>query len=413
MASGLRPGFLRFETKARRIRGDGECLPSDRIGAIKNGSWWLLLAPVLTSTLDRFGAPVLVLTIASTYGVGVADAVVAVSLYGLLYGLGQPAWGMLADRLGRVRTMRLALLGAGLAGLASASAPTLAALVVLRALSGTFFGAINPTAMVYVADATPVSRRRSAVAELISVASVGTALGPLLAATTSEVWTWRVMFATAGIVAVALAVMLGWMPDAVAAATQKPGVQLARVLHRPRVLVVSGLGLCEGAAVLGAFPYLSLATQLDVAGGDIRAGVVLALYGLATVVGTSLVKVVDARSETSVLLFLGAGLAALGYGAASVRPNLAGALFASLLAGGAFAFLHSSLITWASDVDLDMRATAVSLFVASVFVGGAITTAGLANLAEKGDFRAVFAVPAVVATATAYLAPLLHRRYGF
>jgi hypothetical protein len=51
--------------------------------------------------------------------------------------------------------------------------------------------------------------------------------------------------------------------------------------------------------------------------------------------------------------------------------------------------------------------------VASVFVGSAITTAGLANLADSGDFHAVFAVPAGIAAATAWLAPLLHRRYGF
>jgi predicted MFS family arabinose efflux permease len=368
---------------------------------------------MLTSTLDRFGTPPLLLAIAATYGVGLADAVAAISWYALLFGLLQPAWGTLADSLGRIRTMRVALLGAGLAGIASAVAPSLGVLVVFRALTGALFGAINPNAMVYIADATPSPRRQSAVAELIAAASIGTALGPVLAATTSEVWTWRVMFAFPGIVAVGLAVMLGRLPEAPAVATAgRPWLRFARALREWRVLIVAGLGLGEGAAIYGALPYLSTAAQLDANGGAPRTGLVLAPYGLATLVAASLVKALGARFQLSVLLFIGGGLAALGYGAASVRPGLEGVLIASLLAGAGFAFLHSSLMTWASDVAQDLRSAAVSVFVANVFVGSAIATAAFANLAEMGTFRAVFAAAAVIAMSTACVGLLLHRRFG-
>src|SRR5262249_32800695 len=156
------------------------------------------------------------------------------------------------------------------------------------------------------------------------------------------------------------AVMLGRIPYAAASHPKTSGLNFARAVYRPRVLVVAGLGLCEGAAIFGALPYLAAVMQLQTMGGGVGGGGALAPYGLATLVAASRVRVLSARFELSFLIFIGAGLAALGYGAASVRPDLLGVVFASTLAGAGFAFLHSSLMTWAIDVAPELRATQVS-----------------------------------------------------
>src|SRR5215207_5710105 len=78
----------------------------------------------------------MLVTIAADLGVPLAQAAAAASAYFLLYGLMQPVWGMLSDRLGRVRTMRLTMVGVLVPGLLSALAPSLAVLVVARALRG-------------------------------------------------------------------------------------------------------------------------------------------------------------------------------------------------------------------------------------------------------------------------------------
>lgn len=96
----------------------------------------LMRATGFLSFFDRFAtAPMLVL-ITEEEGVSAYSAVQLVTVYVLLYALGQPVWGLLSDRLGRLRVLRLALAGAVLGSLASIAAPGFGALLVARAVTG-------------------------------------------------------------------------------------------------------------------------------------------------------------------------------------------------------------------------------------------------------------------------------------
>ncbi len=67
----------------------------------------------LVSTLDRFAMAPMLVAIAANLRSPVAAVVAAAGAYFLVYGLSQPLWGIAAERFGRVRTMRVALLLAG------------------------------------------------------------------------------------------------------------------------------------------------------------------------------------------------------------------------------------------------------------------------------------------------------------
>src|SRR5215207_8841635 len=110
----------------------------------------LLRAAAFLSNFDRFTVAPMLLTIAADLRVSLAEVAAVASLYYLLYGLMQPVWGMLSDRLGRVRLMRLTLFGAVFAGVISALAPNLAVLAAARAPAGGLFAAVIPAALVYV-----------------------------------------------------------------------------------------------------------------------------------------------------------------------------------------------------------------------------------------------------------------------
>ena len=68
------------------------------------------------SSLDRSAVAPMLLVIAASLHTSVAQATVAASLYFLSYGLLQPVWGVALARLGTIRTLQLALLGAAVAG---------------------------------------------------------------------------------------------------------------------------------------------------------------------------------------------------------------------------------------------------------------------------------------------------------
>ena len=116
------------------------------------GGLRLLQLAAFFSSFDRFAVAPMLVTIAASLGTSLAGVAATASLYYLLYGGMQPVWGMLSDRLGRVRVMRLTLFGAVFAGMISALAPNLAVLAAARALAGGLFAAVIPAALVYVGD---------------------------------------------------------------------------------------------------------------------------------------------------------------------------------------------------------------------------------------------------------------------
>ncbi len=116
------------------------------------GSLRLLWAAAFLSNFDRFTVAPMLVTIAADLRTSLATVAIIASSYYLFYGLMQPVWGILSDRLGRVRVMRLTLLAVVAPGLLSALASNLPVLVVGRALAGGLFAAVIPAALVYIGD---------------------------------------------------------------------------------------------------------------------------------------------------------------------------------------------------------------------------------------------------------------------
>jgi predicted MFS family arabinose efflux permease len=52
--------------------------------------------------------------------------------------------------------------------------------------------------------------------------------------------------------------------------------------------------------------------------------------------------------------------------------------------------MHSSLQTWATEVLPGARATVVSLFAGSLFLGSSLAAVAVAGLAEAGEYRTIF-----------------------
>ena len=134
----------------------------------------LLQLAAFFSSFDRFVVAPMLVTIAAALGASLAESTATASLYYLLYGGMQPVWGMLSDRLGRVRVIRLTLFGAAVAGVMSAAAPNLAVLIAARALAGGLFAAVIPASLVYVGDTVGMDSRQKALADLMAASAVGT-----------------------------------------------------------------------------------------------------------------------------------------------------------------------------------------------------------------------------------------------
>src|SRR5207248_5171915 len=111
----------------------------------------LYLGPFATMT-DRFAVAPLLIPMAASFHVSLVAVSGVASLYYLAYGLMPTLYGVLADRFGRVRVIRVALLGTALADALSALSPNLTALLVARFVTGGIACGVFPTTLVYLAD---------------------------------------------------------------------------------------------------------------------------------------------------------------------------------------------------------------------------------------------------------------------
>jgi predicted MFS family arabinose efflux permease len=124
--------------------------------------------------------------------------------------------------------------------------------------------------------------------------------------------------------------------------------------------------------------------------------VVVASYGLSVLICTRAFRFVARRTPAALILGGGAAMLLIGYLLAAATQSVPAILSASILAGGAYAFMQSSFQTWATDIVPEARATAASLFATAIFGGAALATAGAAGLASAHRYTNLFLIGALV-----------------
>ena len=378
------------------------------------GGLLLLQLAAFFSRFDRFVVAPMLVSIAAALGASLAEVTAMASLYYLLYGGMQPVWGMLSDRLGRVLVVRLTLFGVMVTGVLSALAPNLTTLVAARALVGGLFAAVIPAALVYVGDTIGMGFRQKALADLMAASAVGTALAAVLGGLAAYLDAWRLAFAAPALASGVLALLLARLPEPEGFAPEEregPLVQLGRVLGRPWAVAVVGIAMVEGAVILGFLTFLAPSLENDGFSPAV-AGLAVGLYGLAVLGWTRAVKLVSDRLGPAALILIGGGMLALGYASGAVGQSLVSVAIAAVFVGGGFAFMHSTLQTWATEVAPEARATVISLFAAALFAGSGVATMAAAPLAEIGSFDLLFGLAAIVAVPLGLFAALARHRYA-
>lgn len=372
----------------------------------------LLYAGPLLSYVDRFAIVPLLAPIARDLDESLASVTLAATLYFFLYGAMQPVYGIVSDRVGRVRVMRAALAGLGVAGLASVIAPTLGVLVVARAAAGACSAALLPTSLVYIGDRVAFEHRQRLVANVLAMGGAGTALAILGAGVLAEVASWRIAFAIPAVAAPVLGLLFARLPESLPSSRQSGAIaQIRAVLARRWVVFLLLFALAEGSVILGFLAFLAPALEASGHSSAI-AGLVVAVYGVATIGGAQVVKRLVGRIRPTTFLMGGGGALIAGYLVAALSQGVAGIFAASVLIGLAFSSFHSTVQTWATELAPEARGTATSLFVTAVFTGAALATLGAGVLAGAGRFAALFLVAATITLPVVVVGAIARSRYG-
>jgi predicted MFS family arabinose efflux permease len=357
----------------------------------------LLQRAAFVATFDRFAMSPMLVAIAHDLGAPLGAVVQAAGVYFLAYGLSQPLWGSVSDRFGRVATMRVTLLLAGLFSIASAATGTVLLLGIARGLAGGLFGAAYPAALIYLGDTVRAERRQRDVARLMVGTALGTAVASVGAGVVADVLTWRLMFVLTGLAAIVLAVRLGALPEP---DREHHGGTFLRPIgyvgRSPVTLFVLLCALAEGAVLLGTITLLPPAMEHAGASTTV-AGLVTGVYGLSVLPFAAFVGRFSQRWPPSHLVALG-GVAAVGACVVLAwSQEIAAGVTAAILLGLAWTAMHSTLQTWATEVLPGARATVVSFFAGSLFVGSSLAAVIASGLADEGRYGVLFAACAALA----------------
>lgn len=327
----------------------------------------------------------LLFRISSEYGVGLASASNAVTVFAVLYGLLQLVMGPLGDRHGKLRVIAAACGAAAVSSLACAAAPSYATLLVARAAAGASCASIIPLAMAWIGDTTPYESRQGVLARFLLGQIIGLSGGAALGGFAAEAAYWQWPFAALAawfLVVGGLLARAAWRQPSGAHAAGHPIANLLEVLRTPGVALVVVTVFLEGVVLLGGLAFV--ATHLHTARGAAMP-VAGAMFFAVSAGGVAFAffarRIVRALGEAR-LAAAGTVVISLSVLGIAWVPWLAAAPLSCFGAGLGFYMLHNTLQTNATQMAPARRGSAVALFASLFFLGQSAGVALAGRLAE-------------------------------
>jgi len=340
----------------------------------------------LVSVDVRILAPVLP-SIAISLGATAGAAGLAMTSYSLAYGTGQLVYGPLSDRFGRIAVVRAAALGFSACSVLSALSLTTWQFVAARLLAGAFAGALIPLTIVYIGDTYEYAERQVALGRFAVVTSAGLAFSASIGGMVAHFLSWRAMIAGYGLLALVpagLMFSLGAGRPPRGAGTRERAVRYMDFLTDPRALLVYVLIFAEGFLCWGAVTYLGAFAQRRHGLDQLQIGLLIALFGVGTMVGGSLMAPFRRRLSENALAGTGGLLMSAAFFV--LIPTWSWPAFAAsmLMLGLGFVGLHSTLQLRGTEISSTARGKAFSLFAFNLFTGIAVGTALMGRLVDAG-----------------------------
>jgi DHA1 family inner membrane transport protein len=175
-----------------------------------------------------------------------------------------------------------------------------------------------------------------------------------------------------------------------------PVARFVDFLRDPFARTVYAAIFAEGFLLWGAVTYLGAYATSRYGLGQLPVGLLVALFGVGTMVGGALMARLRRRLSENGLaggggLLMGVALLMIipGGGPLGSWPVFAAAM---LLLGLGFVGLHTTLQVRATDISQAARGKAFSLFPASLFAGVAAGTAAMAPIVDRGGEVVVLAL---------------------
>ena len=319
--------------------------------------------------------------IAADLHVGAAEVSLVVSASTIGLAIGVIAWSLVADRIGRVRAMSIAMIAATFFGLLVPFAPSFPLLLTGRLFEGAMVGGVPAVAIAYLSEEIEARHAARAAGTYVAGTSIGGLLGRLVAGPIADLSSWRIgVFTVAVLCAIAAALFIGLVPKPrgfVPLRSRGPDVEggllsrLAVNLRSPRMLAI----YAQGCLLMGGFValYNYLGFRLAAAPFNLPQTLISLLF-VAYLAGTwssAQAGVFAARFGRLPVLLIGIASMIVGV-LLTLSIVLLVVLIGLLLATAGFFAAHAVASGWTGAESIIGRAQASSLYNLFYYAGSSL-----------------------------------------
>lgn len=372
----------------------------------------------LVSAADNWFVSPALPAIAQTLSVAPVAATVILTAYMLPYGTLQPVCGSIADRIGRLRLLRIIVAGLCAGTFLCSVVPSLPLLVVARIVTGCFAAGIIAVSQAFVSDVVTPEQRGGAVGILMGITFAGQGLSAGLGGILTDVVGWRAAFATFGVLAaLAWVGLLGLREPSHRAAAESSSARPAdasdafragnpiAVFLRSAVRIFLGarravylLACSTGLLFLGVYGLMGTFLNQVCGLSSTQAGLIMMFYGVCCLLGGSVSGKLGARRGVVGVIRIGelsGVLAVCALMVSTATGSWVPALVAAACLGFGYISVQPSLVTLSMDADPSQVGLCTGLIGFGVFAGGGVGSALGGAVLTAGGYLALWAVAAV------------------
>ena len=360
---------------------------------------------------DNYAVAPLLINISKDLNINISTAAMSVTAYMLAFGVFTILFGPLGDRYGKSKIINIAAFGTAIFSMLGAFAFNLPSLIFFRAMNGAFGAGIFPVTMALVGESFENSNRQKAIGKVMGMMFLGGASATAIGGAMAYFGSWRAVYFIYGLAELIMAVaMVKILPKSkgVMDKLQFTSVYKEAFSNKNFVKVVATIMLV-GFSVFGSFTFSGKLVQSRTGYNVFYVGLILTLFGIATVVGGRKAPALRAKLKDKFLLLAGilGGISLFTIAFASNPIFIGIALFGF---GIAFISMQSTLVSTAQETMPKLRGTAMSLASFNMFVGGAIGTSINGKIINMASINIVFLVAALTMFLAGTIASIVIKR---